>query len=95
MAAFRLRYAACGERLIGVAARFAAEKGIEYLLEALPRIRAEVGSVKILFTGDAQRVVGEEKYRARTETLFARAGDSCVFVGMLASSLPPFYAAWT
>jgi glycosyltransferase involved in cell wall biosynthesis len=91
---FRRRHAPGGERVVGVAARVAAEKGIEHLLEALPRVRAGVGEVKILFTGEPGGAVGEQAYWERLRPLLARAGASCVFVGTLARrELPDFYAA--
>ncbi|HVF55079.1 MAG TPA: glycosyltransferase family 4 protein [Pyrinomonadaceae bacterium] len=93
-AAFRLEYAPDGERLVGLAARFAAEKGVEYLLDALPRIREQVGDVRILFTGEARSAVGEEKYWSRVQPLLEQAGDACAFLGTLdARQLATFYAA--
>lgn len=91
---FRRRHAPRGERLIGVAARVAAEKGIEYLLEALPRVRAELGETKILFTGEPGGAVGEGDYWRRLQPLLDDAGAACVFVGRLERrELPRFYAA--
>jgi len=94
VAEFRRRHAPRGERLIGVAARVAAEKGIEHLLEALPRVRAELGETKILFTGEPGGAVGERDYWGRLRPSLDAAGASCVFVGRLERrELPRFYAA--
>jgi glycosyltransferase involved in cell wall biosynthesis len=47
--------------LIGMATRFASDKGIEYCLEALPAIRARFPGLKLLIAGD-MHAVGEERY---------------------------------
>ena len=92
--ALRRRYAPRGERLVGVAARFAAEKGIEHLLAALPRVREQVGDVRVLFTGDPERVVGEEEYWSRMKPSLERAGDRVAFLGQLGwRQLAAFYRA--
>jgi glycosyltransferase involved in cell wall biosynthesis len=91
---FRKLYAPDGTCLIGVAARFAAEKGIEYLLEAFPAIRAALGKAKILFTGNPRTVVGEGNYWARLQPLLASLEGSCVFLGTLDwKQIAVFYAA--
>ena len=92
--ALRHRVAPNGGPVIGVAARLASEKGIEFLLEALPAIRARVGDVKVVFSGDPTTVVGERAYWERLRPLLDRAGAACVFLGGLATSeMPAFYAA--
>lgn len=48
--------------VIGLASRFATEKGIEVILDALPAILAEHPGTLILFVGPYQNVVGEEDY---------------------------------
>jgi glycosyltransferase involved in cell wall biosynthesis len=83
-----------GGPVIGVAARLATEKGIEFLLEALPAIRARVGHTKIVFSGEARPVLGERAYWERLRPIFDRVGPACVFLGGLApSEMPAFYAA--
>jgi len=49
-------------RIIGLAARLAAEKGVEYLVEALPMVIEKYPDVKVLCMGEYQRVIGEENY---------------------------------
>lgn len=91
---FRRRHAPQGERLIGLAARFASEKGVEYLLDALPSITEKLGGVKLLLTGDPQSVVGEADYWRQMQPRLARAAGQCVFLGSLAwAEMPVFYAA--
>lgn len=47
------------ERVIGFAARFAHEKGADYLINAIPYILAEVPDIRILFAGPYRDVIGE------------------------------------
>jgi glycosyltransferase involved in cell wall biosynthesis len=51
--------------VIGVAARFAADKGIEVLLEALPAVLARHPRAVVLFAGEHSNVMGEQAYAAR------------------------------
>jgi glycosyltransferase involved in cell wall biosynthesis len=54
-----------GQRIIGVVARLAAEKGIEYLVEALPEILKKHPTARVLHVGQYQNVLGEEEYAAK------------------------------
>ena len=51
--------------VIGMAARFAAEKGVEVLLDALPRILERFPNAQVLFAGQYQDVMGEQVYADR------------------------------
>jgi glycosyltransferase involved in cell wall biosynthesis len=51
--------------VIGMATRFASEKGVEILLEALPALFARYPNAQVLFAGQHQNVMGEEAYFAR------------------------------
>src|SRR6185295_195300 len=73
------RYDLRGRTCIGFAARFAAEKGVEHLLEALPRVVAEVPNACIVFTGAHKDNVGEEQYQARLRPLLERHRDRLRF----------------
>jgi glycosyltransferase involved in cell wall biosynthesis len=48
--------------VIGMAARFAAEKGVEVLLDALPIILKKYPKAQVLFAGQHQNVIGEQAY---------------------------------
>ncbi|MEQ8515722.1 MAG: glycosyltransferase family 4 protein, partial [Chromatocurvus sp.] len=48
--------------ILGMATRFASEKGIEILLDALPTIERQHPGVKVLFAGQYQDVWGEQTY---------------------------------
>jgi glycosyltransferase involved in cell wall biosynthesis len=51
--------------VIGMAARFAAEKGVEVLLDALPIILRKYPKAQVLFAGTYQSVMGEQAYSDR------------------------------
>lgn len=51
--------------VIGVAARFASEKGVEVLLDALPIILQKYPKAQVLFAGTYQNVMGEQAYSDR------------------------------
>ncbi|HPZ07772.1 MAG TPA: glycosyltransferase family 4 protein [Candidatus Eremiobacteraeota bacterium] len=89
---FRSLHSPGGEKLIGFAARFATEKGVEYMLEALPVIHKEIPGARVLFVGEYKKVIGEEKYRERMEPLVKQAGESWKFLGVLnAKEMALFY----
>jgi glycosyltransferase involved in cell wall biosynthesis len=51
--------------VIGMAARFAAEKGVEVLLDALPRLLQRYPKLQVLFAGQSENVMGEKAYAER------------------------------
>jgi glycosyltransferase involved in cell wall biosynthesis len=51
--------------VIGMAARFAAEKGVEVLLDSLPRVLEKYPHAQVLYAGQYQHVLGEQAYSAR------------------------------
>ena len=51
--------------VIGMAARFAAEKGVEVLLDAMPAILKKYPKAQVLFAGQYQNVMGEQHYADR------------------------------
>lgn len=82
IAAFRRRWNLQGP-VIGMAARLASEKGVEVLLEALPRILAVYPTARVLFAGQHEQVLGEEAYALRLAPLFERFRDHWTFLGTL------------
>ncbi len=64
---FREKYGLTTEQgpMIGMGARFAAEKGIEVLLDAMPRILKAFPKAVVLFAGQYLNVLGEDAYSAR------------------------------
>lgn len=64
--AFAKKFGLSGKKpTIAMAARFAAEKGVEVLLDAMPRILKEFPDAQVLFAGQYQDVLGEDEYAAR------------------------------
>jgi glycosyltransferase involved in cell wall biosynthesis len=79
--------------VLGFAARFAAEKGVETLLDALPTLIARFPGLVVLFAGPA--AVGEDAYRQRLAPAVARVGDRWHALGLLdpVREMPAFYGA--
>lgn len=48
--------------VIGMATRFASEKGVEILLSALPQVLKAYSDAKVFFAGQYQNVMGEQAY---------------------------------
>ncbi len=69
--------------IIGVGVRLAAEKGIEYLLQALPTILDEYPDAVVLHVGPTERVIGEQRYRRWLEPMLERFRDHYKFLGTL------------
>jgi len=64
--AFRAAHNPQGRRpVIGMAARLAAEKGVEVLLQAMPRVLEHFPEALVLYAGPYQNVLGEEAYARR------------------------------
>jgi len=75
-----------GDVTIGIAARLAAEKGIEYALEALPILQAKMKHkrIKIVIAGPLEPV-GEAAYKAKIMTLVKRHTKHVLFLGSIRS----------
>jgi glycosyltransferase involved in cell wall biosynthesis len=81
--AFARRWGLDDGPVIGMCARLATEKGVEVLLEALPRILEEFPTARVLFAGTYQNVLGEEEYARRLQPQFERFQAHWEFVGPL------------
>jgi glycosyltransferase involved in cell wall biosynthesis len=81
-----------GGPVIGMAARLAAEKGVEVLLEALPRVLEVYPNARVLFAGQYQNVLGEEAYARRLAPLLEKYRDRWTFLGVLSpKEMAAFY----
>lgn len=81
--------------LIGMAARLAEEKGVEYLLEAIPEIEKGLGSqkIKIVIAGPTDPV-GEDKYKQKILALIKNQAQKVEFLGTLGEKeMAAFYKA--
>jgi len=71
--------------VIGMAARFATEKGVEVVLNAMPRILQEFPRAQVQFAGPYQKIIGEERYFERLSPIIQdyQEKGSWRFVGSL------------
>ena len=71
--------------VIGIAARFATEKGIEVLLNAMPAVLKVFPNALVQFAGPYQNIIGEEEYFARLKPIIEkyRKEEHWRFVGTL------------
>ena len=86
LAEFRGKYTLQpGQRIIGMAARLATEKGVEYLVQALPRVLEKFPQARVLFVGQFQAVFGEQAYAQMLAPLIEALGEHWRFLG----NIPP------
>lgn len=82
-----------GRARVGFAARFAAEKGVEYLLQSLPAVLEQIPDAQVVFTGAYKDTVGEEQYLATLAPLLQRYADRLTFLDLLpAEEMPSFFS---
>ena len=81
--AFREQYQLDGGGpVIGLAARLAAEKGVEYLLEAMPRILERCPGARVVHAGPKE-AIGENAYMQKLERLIEPLREHYTYVGTL------------
>jgi len=71
------------QQIIGMAARLATEKGVEYLAGALPSVIKAFPNVRVLFVGPYRDILGEENYAAKLAPLIDRLGEHWSYLGIL------------
>ena len=93
--AFRAAHDLAGRPVVGMAARLATEKGVEVLIEAMPRLLEVLPRLKVLFGGQYEDVMGEEAYYQRLMPMIEQLGaEHWEFLGMLTQAqMPAFFAA--
>ena len=81
--------------VVGMAARLATEKGVEVIIEAMPRLLEAFPRLKVLFAGQYKDVMGEEAYYRRLMPLIERLGpEHWEFLDVLnQEQMPAFFAA--
>ncbi|TFH33439.1 MAG: glycosyltransferase family 1 protein, partial [Anaerolineales bacterium] len=72
-----------GQKVIGMAARLASEKGVEYLAQALPMVQERYPDARVLYVGQHLDVLGEQAYGRRLQPLIDALGGSWSFLGIL------------
>jgi glycosyltransferase involved in cell wall biosynthesis len=80
---FLERHRLGGKPVIGMAARLATEKGVEYLLQALPAILAQFPNAMVWFAGQYENVLGEADYAERLAPLLRQYANHWRFLGTL------------
>ncbi len=92
VAALKARYHADG-CVVGFLARFAAEKGVDYLLESIPFVREEFPNIKYLLGGQYKGVVGENVWE-RLQPQIRENRDYVEFLGPIpVSEVGNFFGA--
>jgi glycosyltransferase involved in cell wall biosynthesis len=71
------------QKVIGMASRLAAEKGVEYLAQALPHVLLKVPEARVIFVGPYRDIIGEEQYAKKLSPLIDRLGHHWTYVGIL------------
>jgi glycosyltransferase involved in cell wall biosynthesis len=66
-----------------MAGRLAAEKGAEYLVQALPAILEKYPTARVLHVGQYQNVMGEEEYANKLRPMIDALGERWTFLGIL------------
>jgi len=80
------------DKVIGMVARLAAEKGVEYLVRALPLVIEKHPQARVLYAGQHEDVMGEEAYAAMLAPLIEELGDRWKFLGLIPDDeLAAFY----
>jgi len=82
IAAFRHQWSLDGHHVIGFAARLATEKGVEVLLQALPRVLDRFPDARVLFAGPTS-IIGEEDYARKLTPMFEQFHAHWTFLGTL------------
>ncbi|MCU1359047.1 MAG: glycosyltransferase family 1 protein, partial [Ilumatobacteraceae bacterium] len=91
---FRQRHGLGTGPVIGSAARVATEKGIEFLVDAMPALIEQHPDIRVLFAGQYVDVVGESHYWQMLEPKIRSLGDRWTFLGILQpDEMPAFYSS--
>ena len=82
--AFRSKYQISHDHVvIGMVARMATEKGVEYLVEAMPQVIQLFPNVRVIFIGEYQNVFGEVSYKEKLLPMIDALGSHWSFLGVV------------
>jgi glycosyltransferase involved in cell wall biosynthesis len=82
LAAMRQRIPADGRPIVGFAARFAAEKGVEHLLDAVPLMLKELPDLHVAFAGQYEDVLAETVWQD-CQPRIQRLQEHLTFLGVI------------
>ena len=71
------------QKIIGMVSRLATEKGVEYLVEAMPEVLTQFTESKVIFAGEYQNVVGESAYKEKIMSMIDSQGNRWQFLGVV------------
>lgn len=71
------------QSLVGMVARLATEKGVEYLVQAMPKVIEANPEARAVFVGEYQNVFGERTYKEKLLPMINDLGDHWTFLGLL------------
>jgi glycosyltransferase involved in cell wall biosynthesis len=71
------------QKIIGMVARLASEKGVEYLVGAIPEILQIFEDTQVVFVGNYQDVIGERAYKKKVMPMIRKLGDRWKFLGII------------
>ena len=89
--AWKARLGLANKRLVGFAGRFAADKGGDVLLKALPRLLELVPEAHLVFAGEFKHVMGETFYEECLPLVEAMRGHVTFLGNVPAAQMPNFY----
>ncbi len=72
-----------GQKVIGMAARLASEKGADTLAAAMPAILKRYPHARVLYVGQYRDVMGEDAYARRLGPIIEALGKHWLFLGVL------------
>ncbi|RPJ50203.1 MAG: glycosyltransferase, partial [Chloroflexi bacterium] len=71
------------QRIIGMQARLATEKGVEYLIEAMPEVLQKYPTARVLHQSQYLYVIAEEQYAKMLVPMIEKLGEHWSFLGLL------------
>jgi len=78
-------------KIVGFVGRFAEDKGVTYLIDAVPSVLSRFPDVRFVMVGEREKVVGERTYQ-RLEERIERLGDRVRLLGVVPEQhLAEFY----